>query len=65
MESKMKTPVRCPRCGFENVPTHSELDRRLENDERIPMVCFQCEYKWELSAEDKDRIRKQRGTVNT
>ncbi len=49
------TGVKCPKCGFGNVPCHSDLDRRLENDEAIPMVCFalRCEHKWELSAQDK------------
>lgn len=54
------TSVLCPRCGEGNVPSHPDLDSRLQKDKTIPMVCIHCEYRWELNEQDKARIRKQR-----
>jgi hypothetical protein len=58
--TQIKAPVKCPKCGGAVVPCHTDLDERLEHDEAIPMVCFWCEHKWEVDAQEKARVRNQR-----
>ncbi len=68
---QVQSHVPCPECAKRNHqdnPTkpcqahlsHADLDRLLENDEVIEAVCFCCEYKWKLNAQEKARVRNQR-----
>jgi DNA-directed RNA polymerase subunit M/transcription elongation factor TFIIS len=60
VQPQVKSPVACPKCGEANALSHTDLDRLLENNEEIEAVCFYCEYKWKLDAQEKARLRNQR-----
>lgn len=61
MKPQIKSPVVCPECGKQTVLGHPDLDRRLENNEEIEVMCFANErHKWKLSAEERTRIKTQR-----
>ena len=54
----------CPECGkrvtAETVLAGTKLDRALENDGDVEVVCFLREHRWKLNEQDKAHLRKLR-----
>lgn len=60
MEPQVQSHTACPECDKPTHLGHTDLDRLLENDKDIEAVCFHCEHKWKLDAQEKARLRNQR-----
>ena len=65
MSIGMMSPAKCPKCGYVNTLAYAELDTQLENDTEIEVPCFNCEYKFALASQDKERLRNQRHVQGT
>ena len=60
----MSFQARCPECRgrvtANPVLGDPDLDRVLENDGDVEVVCFNHEHRWKLNKQDKVNLRKER-----
>jgi uncharacterized Zn finger protein (UPF0148 family) len=60
----MSFRVVCPKCGKKTMIAPmlrgGDLGHALENDGEIEVVCFSCDHRWKLNAEDRAEFRKRR-----